>query len=109
MVDGREVSEAIHYGYDLASHAHAPIVAANRGRVLFVGDLGIYGQISSLEVGEGDLVEKGDELGRSGETGLAGGDHLHFAIQLGGVYVDPLEWWDAKWVREHVEVQLGGG
>jgi murein DD-endopeptidase MepM/ murein hydrolase activator NlpD len=125
VVDGREVSEAIHYGYDLASHAHAPIVAANRGRVLFVGDLGIYGQtvildhgggltslyghLSSLEVGEGDLVEKGDELGRSGETGLAGGDHLHFAIQLGGVYVDPLEWWDAKWVREHVEVQLGGG
>jgi murein DD-endopeptidase MepM/ murein hydrolase activator NlpD len=125
LVEGREVSEAIHYGYDLASHAHAPIVAANRGRVLFVGDLGIYGQtvildhgggltslyghLSSLDVGEGDLVEKGDELGRSGETGLAGGDHLHFAIQLGGVYVDPLEWWDAKWVREHVEVQLGGG
>jgi murein DD-endopeptidase MepM/ murein hydrolase activator NlpD len=124
VVDGQEVSKAIHYGYDLASHAHAPIVAANRGRVLFVGDLGIYGQtvildhgggltslyghLSALGVSEGDLVEKGDELGRSGETGLAGGDHLHFAIQVGGVYVDPLEWWDAKWVREHVEVQLGG-
>jgi murein DD-endopeptidase MepM/ murein hydrolase activator NlpD len=124
LVDGQEVSKAIHYGYDLASHGHAPIVAANRGRVLFVGDLGIYGQtvildhgggltslyghLSALEVSEGDLVEKGEELGRSGETGLAGGDHLHFAIQVGGVYVDPLEWWDGKWVREHVEVQLGG-
>ena len=123
LVDGQEVSKAIHYGYDLASHGHAPIAAANRGRVLFVGDLGIYGQtvildhgggltslyghLSALEVREGDLVEKGEELGRSGETGLAGGDHLHFAIQVGGVYVDPLEWWDAKWVREHVEVQLG--
>ena len=32
---------------------------------------------------------------------LAGGDHLHFAILLRGVYVDPVEWWDPKWVREH--------
>jgi hypothetical protein len=124
LVNDQEVSKAIHYGYDLASQGHAPIVAANRGRVLFVGDLGIYGQtvildhgggltslyghLSALEVSEGDLVEQGEELGRSGETGLAGGDHLHFAIQVGGVYVDPLEWWDAKWVREHVEAQLAG-
>lgn len=123
-VDGEDVSQAIHYGYDLASHAHAPILAANRGRVLFAGDLGLYGQtvildhgggltslyghLSSLDTAEGQLVEKGDPLGVSGETGLAGGDHLHFAILVGAVYVDPLEWWDPKWVREHVEVQLGG-
>lgn len=125
LVEGREVSKAIHYGYDLASLSHAAIVAANRGRVLFAGDLGIYGQtvildhgggltslyghLSDIDVAEGDLLEKGEELGRSGTTGLAGGDHLHFAIQVGGVYVDPLEWWDGKWVREHVEAKLEGG
>ncbi|MEN8183163.1 MAG: M23 family metallopeptidase, partial [Myxococcota bacterium] len=125
LVEGREVSKAIHYGYDLASLSHAAIVAANRGRVLFAGDLGIYGQtvildhgggltslyghLSDIDVAEGDLLEKGEELGRSGTTGLAGGDHLHFAVQVGGVYVDPLEWWDGKWVREHVEAKLEGG
>jgi murein DD-endopeptidase MepM/ murein hydrolase activator NlpD len=122
FVGDEQVSEAIHYGYDLASRAHASIVAANRGRVLYADDLGIYGQtvildhglgvtslyghLSDIGVSAGDLVEKGDELGRSGETGLAGGDHLHFAILVGGSYVDPLEWWDPKWVREHVESHL---
>jgi murein DD-endopeptidase MepM/ murein hydrolase activator NlpD len=49
---------------------------------------------------------KGGRLGLSGETGLAGGDHLHFAILVGETYVDPLEWWDREWVRTHVEVRL---
>jgi murein DD-endopeptidase MepM/ murein hydrolase activator NlpD len=124
-VADREVSRAIHYGYDLAALAQAPVLASNRGRVLFTGDLGIYGQtvvldhggglcslyghLSLIDAAVGDLVEQGQELGRSGETGLAGGDHLHFAILVGGVYADPLEWWDARWVREHVETRLAEG
>ncbi len=122
LVDGEIVSRAVHYGYDLASTAGAPVTAANRGRVLFAGDLGIYGQcvildhgmglaslyghLSSLTVAEGDPVEKRQTLGTSGDTGLAGGDHLHFAILVHGVYVDPIEWWDAKWVSDHVESRL---
>lgn len=122
FLDGRTISEAIHYGYDLASTAQADVTAANAGRVLFAGDLGIYGNcvildhgggltslyahLSRVDVAEGQSVEKGGTLGLSGETGLAGGDHLHFAILVGGVYVDPKEWWDPKWVREHVEVRL---
>ena len=54
----------------------------------------------------GDSVEKGDRLGRSGATGLAGGDHLHFATLVGGTYVEPLEWWDPLWVRTHVEARI---
>ncbi|MEN8159590.1 MAG: M23 family metallopeptidase [Myxococcota bacterium] len=122
---GEKVSEAIHFGYDLASTAGAPIEASNRGRVLFAGPLGIYGNcvildhglgltslyghLSQIEVAEGDLVEKSGTLGRSGATGLAGGDHLHFAILVGDAYVDPTEWWDPKWVREKVTSRLGGG
>ena len=49
---------------------------------------------------------EGARLGLSGATGLAGGDHLHFAILVGGHYVDPLEWWDAEWVRTHVDRHL---
>ena len=56
----------------------------------------------------GDLVERGQTLGHSGSTGLAGGDHLHFAILVGGVYVDPLEWWDARWVHDRVEARALG-
>ncbi len=124
FVGGKRVSEATHYGYDLASTAGAPITAANAGRVLHAGDLGIYGgcvildhglglsslygHLSQIDVAAGDRVEKGQTLGRSGDTGLAGGDHLHFALLLGETYVDPVEWWDPKWVAEHVEGALSG-
>lgn len=122
VVDGEPVSRATHFGYDLAATAAAPVPAANHGRVLFAGDLGIYGRcvildhglgltslyghLSRIDVRAGEDVAKGTILGLSGATGLAGGDHLHFAILVGGVYVDPVEWWDPKWVREHVESRL---
>ncbi|MCA9513146.1 MAG: M23 family metallopeptidase [Myxococcales bacterium] len=121
-VDGQRVSQARHYGFDLASTAHAPITASNDGVVVFAGPNGIYGNLvmldhglgvtslyghlSSIDVAVGDDVLKGRELGRSGATGLAGGDHLHFAILVGATYVDPREWWDAKWVREHVDALI---
>jgi len=120
---GEQISEATHYGFDLAVTANAPIEAANRGRVLFAEELGIYGNcvildhglgltslyghLSQIDVQPGQLVEKGARLGRSGHTGLAGGDHLHFAILVGETYVDPVEWWDAKWVREKID-EMGG-
>lgn len=122
LAGGSEVSKATHFGYDLASFSQAPIHAANRGRVVFAGELGIYGNcvlmdhgmglaslyghLSQIEVAAGELVERGGLLGFSGATGLAGGDHLHFALMIHGVYVDPIEWWDPKWVTEHLNAQL---
>jgi hypothetical protein len=119
---GIKNSEAIHYGYDLASTSMAAVNAANHGRVVFADELGIYGNcvlvdhglglatlyghLSQIDVSVGDEVRKGDPLGLSGATGLAGGDHLHFAIQVGGTYVDPLEWWDRSWVRKHIDERL---
>jgi len=121
-VSGKQVSKATHYGYDLASTRAAPILAANAGRVVYADDLGIYGNcvlidhglgvtslyghLSQIDVSPGDRVERGQSLGRSGASGLAGGDHLHFAILVGGTYVDPLEWWDPKWVASNVEQRL---
>jgi murein DD-endopeptidase MepM/ murein hydrolase activator NlpD len=120
--NGQQISKATHFGYDLASTAGAPIEASNSGLVAFVGEIGIYGNaviidhgmdlfslyahLSSMSVSAGDRVEKNDTLGLSGATGLAGGDHLHFAILLGGTYVEPLEWWDPLWVKTHVDVHL---
>lgn len=119
---GKPISTARHFGFDLASTARAPVTAAGAGRVVMAEDLGIYGNcvvvdhgiglaslyghLSQIDVAVGDDVEQGARLGLSGETGLAGGDHLHFAFLVGDSYVDPLEWWDPKWVRSHVEVRL---
>ncbi len=122
LAEGGEVSRATHFGYDLASFSQAPISASNSGRVVFAGELGIYGNcvlidhglglaslyghLSQIEVEAGEEVDQGSLLGFSGDTGLAGGDHLHFALLIRGVYVDPIEWWDPKWVAEHVSAQL---
>ena len=124
FVGGKEVSEAIHYGYDLASVAGAPIEAANAGTVVHAAPLGIYGNcvivdhglglmslyghLREMDVKAGDRVAKGQRLGRSGATGLAGGDHLHFAILVGSTYVDPKEWWDPRWVRDRIAPALAG-
>jgi murein DD-endopeptidase MepM/ murein hydrolase activator NlpD len=71
-----------------------------------MGITSLYAHLSRIDVKQGDMVAIGQTLGLSGQTGLAGGDHLHFAILVGDSYVDPVEWWDAKWVEDHVESQL---
>jgi murein DD-endopeptidase MepM/ murein hydrolase activator NlpD len=115
---GNEIDRQVHLGFDLASTMAAPVLAANRGRVLLAGWLGIYGNcvildhgmglqslyahLSSVEVAVGDLVERDQQLGRSGATGLAGGDHLHFTMLLGGNAVTPIDWWSPQWVQDRV-------
>jgi murein DD-endopeptidase MepM/ murein hydrolase activator NlpD len=92
--------------------------------VAFTGDLGIYGNtvilnhglglftlyghLSSIDVNAGDSVAKRQILGKTGETGLAAGDHLHFGIYLDGVAVLPVEWWDQKWIDENIKPKLEG-
>jgi murein DD-endopeptidase MepM/ murein hydrolase activator NlpD len=122
VYNGREVDTQVHFGYDLASTKHSPVPAANKGVVAFAGPLTIYGNavildhglglqtlyahLSSIGVNVGDSVDKGHELGRTGTTGLAIGDHLHYEVLIHGVSVTPLEWWDAKWIRDRVAKPL---
>ncbi len=114
---GKVVSRSAHLGYDLASYRHAPIQAANSGIVRYASELSIYGNtviidhglglmsiyghLSELAVKEGWQVEKGEIIGKTGATGLAGGDHLHFGILVHGYEVSPLYWWDTKWITVH--------
>jgi len=58
--------------------------------------------LSSVGVNVGQVVEKEAELGRSGSTGLAGGDHLHFTMLLGGNAITPIDWWSAQWVQDRI-------
>ena len=123
LYGGKRVDSQVHLGFDLASTARAAVPASNDGRVAFTGTLGIYGEtvildhglglfslyghLSEISVEEGQRVVRGAPIGRTGQTGLAGGDHLHFAMLVHGVFVDPLEWFDGRWIREHVEAKLG--
>ena len=115
---GEEIDRQVHLGFDLAVTERIPILAANAGVVLHAADLGIYGNcvivdhglgvqslyahLSSIDVQPGDRVEQGQVLGRSGMTGLAGGDHLHFTMLVNGRAVNPIEWWDPKWMQDRV-------
>ncbi|NPV03248.1 MAG: M23 family metallopeptidase [Syntrophaceae bacterium] len=122
--EGMAVSRSTHLGVDLASTERAPVEAANHGSVVFAGPLGIYGNavivdhglglcslyahLSEIGVKPGQAVSRGETMGRSGSTGLASGDHLHFSILVGGEFVNPVEWWDAHWIRDNVTGKLTG-
>lgn len=118
-----KVDEQVHLGFDMAVVERNPITAAGAGKVSFADYLGIYGNtvvidhgyglmslyahMSSMDVKEGDLVQRDQVLGKSGATGLAGGDHLHFSMLIQGVQTNPVEFWDQHWIQDHVYRRLG--
>ena len=115
---GQKIDQQVHLGYDLAVTQHVGVEASNDGTVVYAAPLGIYGNcivvdhgyglqtiyghLSRTDVHEGDAVKQGQVMGLSGQTGMAGGDHIHFAMQLDGVQIDPKEWWDAHWIKDHI-------
>ena len=118
LYQGKEVDKQVHLGFDLASVVNAPLLAANKGKVVYAAPLGIYGNcviidhgmgvqslyghLSSIGVQVGQMVEKEQEIGRMGRTGLAQGDHLHFTMLVNGQMVNPVEWWDAHWIQDRI-------
>ena len=120
--EGKVIDRQVHLGIDLASVQHAPVPAANSGVVQFSGDLGIYGKtvlidhgfglfsmyahLNASDVTKGQQVARGDTIGRTGSTGLAGGDHLHFSILVHNTFVNPIEWWDAAWIHNNITVKI---
>jgi murein DD-endopeptidase MepM/ murein hydrolase activator NlpD len=121
--EGREVDQQYHLGFDLAATRSVPVPAANDGVAVLARYFGIYGNavvldhgyglmtlyghLSSLDVAEGTEVKRGATLGRTGASGLAAGDHLHFTTLLAGLPVNPIEWWDDHWVRDRIAGKLG--
>ncbi|MCP3940847.1 MAG: M23 family metallopeptidase [Desulfobacteraceae bacterium] len=119
---GREIGQADHMGMDLASTSNAKVGAANAGRVIMAKKVGIFGNcviidhgfglaslyahLSEITVNKGDEVAKGDVIGISGLTGLAGGDHLHFSMIVHNVFVNPVEWWDASWIKNNITSKI---
>lgn len=110
-----EGADAYHKGFDFASVKNADVKASNNGEVVFAGFLGIYGNsviidhglcvytlyshLSQINVKEGQKVVKGQLIGKTGATGLAVGDHLHYGVLVNGIEVNPVEWFDIKWLN----------
>jgi murein DD-endopeptidase MepM/ murein hydrolase activator NlpD len=119
---GRNIDKQVHMGIDLASLKHSPVPAANSGRIAFVGSMGIYGNtviidhglglfslyahLSSISSNEGQTVRRGDIIGRTGSSGMAGGDHLHFGMLVHNTFVNPVEWWDETWIENNISGKL---
>jgi len=118
VYQGQDIDQQTHLGFDLASTSFAPIRAANHGKVLYADWLGIYGNcvildhglglqslyahLSSIEVKVGDVVDTEQQLGRSGSTGMSGGDHLHFTLLLAGNAITAIDWWSTQWVNDRI-------
>lgn len=116
--DKQPTSESYHLGLDLASNAQATMLTSNDGVVVFARENGIYGNniiishglgvyslyghCSSFMVKEGDVVKAGEPIAKTGMTGLALGDHLHFGMFVQGVDVRPEEWMDEVWLKESI-------
>lgn len=123
VYQGKQVDQQTHLGFDMASVQRDAVPASNRGVIALAryfgiygnaviidhgyGLMSLYGHLSSIAVHEGQQVERGQELGRSGQTGLAGGDHLHFTLLLDGLPVNPVEFWDPHWIRDRIARKLG--
>lgn len=115
---GKEVSEAYHLGIDLASIRFADIRSKNSGTVVFAQPNGIYGNnliiyhglglytlyghCSRFLVNAGDKIKPNEVVAKTGTTGLALGDHLHFGVLIQGVEVRPEEWMDKSWIKMNI-------
>ncbi|MDI6703489.1 MAG: M23 family metallopeptidase [bacterium] len=104
IINGKRRSP--HTGVDIKAKEGSSVLASNSGRVIFIDNLffsgnsiildhgfglyTMYFHLSDILVKEGDIVSKGEVIGRVGQTGRASGPHLHFGVRLQGKRVDPL-------------------
>ncbi len=94
---------SVHLGTDFRAAVGVPIPAANRGRVVFAGDLffngnaviidhglnifTMYCHLSEIKAREGEIIPKGETLGLAGATGRVSGPHLHWGVKVNGNWV----------------------
>ena len=118
LYKGSYISESFHLGLDLASNAMADIKPQNSGDIVFsdfnglygnmpliyhgMGLYTLYGHCSSTNVNSGDFINPNQVVARTGKSGYAMGDHLHFGVLVQGIEVRPAEWMDATWIKLNI-------
>lgn len=104
-----------HSGVDFAVPVGVPVLATNSGRVVLsmylnstgntiIIDHGLnlyssYSHMDNRSVEAGDKIEKGEVIGRSGNTGFSTGPHLHFTMSVGNTFVDPFLFIERKFIE----------
>jgi murein DD-endopeptidase MepM/ murein hydrolase activator NlpD len=97
----------LHEGIDIIADVGTKVIASGDGIVEFVGYRGGYGltveinhgfgyrslyaHLSSVAIKEGKRVKRGDEIAKTGNTGLSTGPHLHYEVSHEGVKLNPSE------------------
>ena len=117
----KSISKSYHLGLDMASIKHDNIIS-NYGKIIFTGDNGIYGNMVLIEHGlglssvyghcskilvkKGNIISNNTTIAKTGESGLALGDHLHFGTIVHGISVRPEEWMDQHWIEDNINKVL---
>ena len=70
------------------------------------GLFSMYSHLSRISVEPGKEISIGDVVGNTGTTGLAAGDHLHFSMMVHDTFVNPIEWWDAEWIKNNITSKI---
>ena len=99
-----------HAGIDISAESGTPVLAPNGGRVLFAEKLlntgntvviehgnglkSLFYHMKSLDVAQGDMVQKGQQIGTVGTTGYSTGPHLHYEVRLYSMSIDPMRLFD---------------
>lgn len=112
---GTATTLSYHYGSDFAARSGTPILAINDGQVVTsakfpmsgnmvvidhgLGLLSLYFHLSRRNVTVGQMVKRGQQIGRLGSTGLSSGPHLHLEMRLRGEAVNPSGWLNRLWPR----------
>ena len=94
-----------HNGLDIAAKRGSPIISPSKGKVILIGNYYYNGKFILLDHGKGlksifihldeilvkkgQVVNKGDLIGKIGNTGKSTGAHLHWSLMLSKTYVDP--------------------
>jgi len=97
--------KSAHTGIDIAGPHGKDIVSTADGTVVFAGVEGSYGKVivvdhgygmktryahlASIAVNAGDVVKRGQTIGKLGSTGRSTGPHLHYEVRMNGIPQNP--------------------
>lgn len=112
----------IYTGAEFSSSSGLGISAAAPGKLIYVGDLGLYGKSVIVDHGFGLAtvygyldstsaeidaeVKAGTVLGKAGVSGFSEAPGFLYEVRIHGIPVRPIEWWDARWVHDHIRRKI---